>query len=340
MATARGSRARGVFAATRPAGPKPHAGTSEAIDFSILRECSDAGGDGLGFDPRTSPEIIARRLRVSPATVRRHMTLWRATGFLQGYDVLPHPGLLGGRYAARLLEFPNPVAQERAIDALRLIDGVIQIGPARNSLFVAYFVESETQSQRRFAQLRGIADTKEIGPEMYFEFAACPRRMSRSDWRLLLALRRGPEQSLLELARQVGQSVRTTSRRYGSMIDERAMMFDPIFDFSRFHQTLAVLVVTVEPPEARGDVEREIRTLHPASLRSWGPEPPDSGKKTATVSYWVTAPASALLDRLAGRVAHVAGVRDVTLWYGGSTLPVQPWLNERIEAIVRVGHAS
>jgi DNA-binding Lrp family transcriptional regulator len=312
----------------------------EPLEFLILREWSSEDLPGLGVDPRRSPEIIAKRLGVSPATVRRRLSAWRARGFLLGYDVIPHPALLGGRLAGRVLNFSEPIAQERAIDSLSLIDGMIQIAPARSMVMAVYFVGSESQAERRRRQLESIEGTTEIGPELSFEFPPCSRRMSRSDWRLVLALRRNPDASMAELADAVGQSTRTTSRRYDSLLDELAVMFDPILEFSHFYQTLAVLVASVEPAEAREQVELEIRALHPQSIHSWGPTLPDPEGATATVFLLVSAQTAAELDELIVSAAHVPGVSQVQLWYGRATLPVRPWLSERIESELRLGSSS
>jgi DNA-binding Lrp family transcriptional regulator len=310
--------------------------TLGSLDFAILRECTGEGPAGRGFDPRRSPEFIAKQLGVSPATVRRRLTQWRARGFLLGYDVLPHPGLLGGRLAARIMEFSDAIAQERAIESLSLMDGMIQILPAGTSLAAVYFLDSEAQATRRLRQLQGIAGTKWIGPEMPFEFPPCPRRMSRSDWRLVLALRHSPGAGMAELARSVGQSTRTTSRRFDSLLDEGALLFDPIFDFSRFHQTLAVLVATVAPLERREDFARQIQALYPQSVPTWGAAPIDPTGETATMTLWVTAPTAAELDGLTAQVAHIPGVSQAHLWYSRSTLPIRSWLNERIETVLRL----
>ncbi|MGA7923618.1 MAG: Lrp/AsnC family transcriptional regulator, partial [Thermoplasmata archaeon] len=144
-------------------------GPEESLDFSILREWASEDVPGLGIDPRRSPEFIAKRLGVSPATVRRRLSTWRARGFLLGYDVIPHPGLLGGRLLARVLNFASPIAEERAIRALSLIDGVIQITIARTMAMAIYFVDSESQAERRLRQLQDIEGTTEIGPEMRFD---------------------------------------------------------------------------------------------------------------------------------------------------------------------------
>jgi DNA-binding Lrp family transcriptional regulator len=307
-----------------------------SLDFAILRECSGEGPAGLGFDPRRSPEVIAKQLGVSPATVRRRLTLWRVRGFLLGYDVLPHPGLLGGRLAARTIDFPNPITQERAIGSLSLIDGMIQIVRARTMLAAVYFLDSETQAERRLRQLQGVDGASWVGPEMVFEFPPCSRRMSGLDWRLVRALRRNPEASVAQLAEEVGRSTRTTSRRFDSLLDEGALIFDPIFEFSRFYQTLAVLVVTVEPPERREEIEHQIRALYPQSIPTWGPTSPDLQRKSTTAYLWVTAPTTAELDELITRVAYIPGASNANLWYAQSTLPIRSWLNERIETVLRL----
>lgn len=304
------------------------------LDFAILCERYRVVHGGLGFDPRKSPELIARRLGVSPATVRRRFADWRAEGFMLGYDVLPHPGLLGGRLAARLLEYPDAVAQERAVRRLSLVDGVIQVIPSRTTLMVVYFLDTETQAGRRLLQLREISGTGTIGPEMSFDFPTCTRRMSRSDWRLVRALRRSPEAKLAALAVEVGQSPRTTSRRYNSLLDEGAIIFDPILDYSHFSETLAVVVAYLDAPDRSEEVRGAIRVLFRQSADSSGPSPVGSDGPIASVQTLVCARTAAEIDELAGRVAHLPGVRQVLLWYERSNVPVREWLDERIGSIL------
>jgi DNA-binding Lrp family transcriptional regulator len=223
---------------------------------------------------------------------------------------------------------------------LSLLDGMIQVNTARSMVLAVYFVDSGSQAERRLAQFHRIEGTTEIGPEMSFEFPPCSRRMSRADWRLVLALRRDPEASVAELAEEVGQSTSTTSRRYDALLDQGAVMFNPILEFSRFHETLAVMVATVEPEGMRERIEREIRAMHPQSIHSWGPTQPDRVGSIATVYLLVSAPTAAELDRLTGRVAHIPGVTQVLLWYGLATLPLRLWVTERIETVLRLSKSS
>lgn len=330
-----------VLRRARAARAPPQGTNGESLDFAILRGSYSGGNGTLGFDPRKSPERIAKELRVSPGTVRRRLGVWRDRGFLRGFDVIPNPGLLGGRFVTRVLDFQGMVAQERAIEALSLIDGMIQIIPARTMLLAFYFVDSASQSDRRLKQIESVEGTESVHPEVPYEFPPCSRRMSRSDWQLLLALRRDPEGSLRELAQRVGQSTRTTSRRYDSLLDESAMIFDPIFDFTRYYQTLANLVVCVDSTQPRDEIEREIRALCPQSIPTLGSPLRDAkGGEAATVIAWVAAPTSAELDAVAAHLARVPGVSQVNLWFPRTTLPIRPWLDERIETVLRLGAAE
>ncbi len=308
--------------------------SSGSLDFAILCAQYDERRNALGFDPRRSPESTAARLGVSPATVRRRLTEWRRDGFFLGFDVLPHPGLLGGRFAVRVLEFPNSVAQSNAIAKLRSMDGVIQMIPSNTLLMVAYFVESRAQADRRARQLTDLEGVRAVGAEMVFDFPPCTRKMSRSDWRLVQALRRDPEARLSDLASSVGHSVRTTSRRFDALLDEAALMFDPILDYARFSQSLAELVVFLDEPSSAPAVEEGVRALWPDSMRSWGPTPTDPADESAHVEFTVMARNSADMDELLARVAHLSGIEHVLLWQGRSTLPVRAWLDERIDRLV------
>ena len=333
-----GSRSPGPTTHGPPSGSRTFAPSNEpprSLDFAILCERYRDAPGGVGFDPRKSPELIARRLSVSPATVRRRLTEWRGSGFFRGYDVLPHPELLGGRWVARLLEFHDPIDQETALGSLELIDGVIQIVPSRNLLMVVYFVDSAALADRRLRQLRKIVGAREIGPEMPFLLPACPRRMTRPDWRLLRTLRRTPEAKLSVLAAEVGQSPRTTSRRLDALLDAGAIMFDPILDFSRFSQTIAVLVAYLSSPESSGEVERQIRGLFPQSEQSGGPVPVGPDGRAGAIMFRVCVRTAAELDSLVAPVARIPGVDHVLLWSERSSLPVREWLDERIETELR-----
>jgi DNA-binding Lrp family transcriptional regulator len=312
---------------------RPSSATSaRPLDFTILCERYRDAPGGLGFDPRKSPERIARALRVSPATVRRRLGEWRKSGFFLGYEVLPHPELLGGQLMGRLLEFGDAISQQKAVQFLELIDGVVQIVPSRNYLLVAYFVDSERQTQRRLLQFREIDGVRSIGPEMPFPFAPCRRRMSRADWRLVQALRNQPEASLAVLAHAVGQSPRTTSRRWDALLTAGAIVYDPILDFSRFPLNLAVLVVFLDSSQSAESVTSGIRSLLPQSERTQGPALLGPDRQDQTVQFLLCAATAAELDRDSGRVAHLPGVKEVLLWYEQTGIPVKDWLDGRIEA--------
>jgi DNA-binding Lrp family transcriptional regulator len=315
------------------AGPAPSE-PPRSLDFAILCERYRYRPGGFGFDPRKSPEVIANRLNVSPATVRRRFTEWRKDGFFLGYDVVPHPELLGGRLMARLLEFRDPIAQERAVRPLSLIDGVVRLVPSRNTFMVVYLLESPAQSERRLQQLRAIEGTLAISPEMPFPFPPCGRRMSRSDWELVRALRREPEAGIAGLADMVGQSPRTTSRRLDALLEAGAVLFDPTLDYSRFSENLAVVVAFLTDAASAEPVETGIRALFPQSAQSWGPSPLAPDGAVESVQFMVCARTTAELDERAARVGHIPGVAETLLWYERSNVPVREWLDERIERVL------
>jgi DNA-binding Lrp family transcriptional regulator len=161
--------------------------------------------------------------------------------------------------------------------------------------------------------------------------------MSLADWRLVRAVRRAPEAKLAVWAKEVGQSLRTTARRFNSLLDAGAILFDPILDYSRFSETLAVVVAYLDSPEQSEQVRSSIRALFGQSTDSSGPTPLGSDGPIGSVQTLVCAKTAAELDELTGRVAHIPGVRQVLLWYERTNLPVREWLDERIEIMVGPG---
>ena len=322
----------GIGTGVRPAS----SAARRPLDFAILCERYRDAPGGVGFDPRKSPERIARALRVSPATVRRRLGEWRKSGFFLGYEVLPHPEPLGGQLMARLLDFEDAIAQQEAVHFLELIDGVVEIVPARSSLLVVHFVESERQAQRRLLQFREIKGVRRMGPEMPFPFAPCRRKMSRADWRLLQALRNRPEASLSVLADALNQSPRTTSRRWNALLDAGAIVYDPILDFSHFPLTVAVVVALLDSPQSAEPVAGAIRSLFPQSQQSHGPATVGPDQQAQMVQFMMSAPTAAELDRVSGDVARLPGVKNVFLWYEQTSIPVRDWLDGRIEAQLKM----
>ena len=161
--------------------------------------------------------------------------------------------------------------------------------------------------------------------------------MTRSDWKLVQALRRSPEGRLGDLARDVGTSPRTVSRRYDSMLEDRAMVFDPMLDYARFPQTLATLVIDLVSPARPELIERAIREWCPLAIRSWGAVPAEPLEGAATIQLLVSARTAVEIDDLTARVAHLPGVQRVLPWHSRVILPVREWLDERIENLIRAG---
>jgi DNA-binding Lrp family transcriptional regulator len=287
------------------------------LDIDMLRELYREGAVNIaGIDPRLNATQIAHRLHVGRRRVAARLKVWKKVGFLRRYDVWLNPALLGVRGGWLNVRVDHPRSKAELFRRLALIDGVVSALDFLGEWVSVGLVGPDDRSiERKMALIRGLAGVREVeGPGSWD--APSPRRtLTPLDLRIVRALRARPEASLSETARTVGVSTRTMTRRYADLVEDWAVWFVPVFDFTALVPPVISLNLTVRRGTSQSSIARALRKNFPLVLESrLMAGLPNSPSEVVLV--FVTLPSSASseeLHRLAESLEGVESVEQLTM---------------------------
>lgn len=221
----------------------------DQLDADILREMwRDQRLIWGGLDPRLSTTGIADRLGVDRTTVWARLKAWRQEGFLVRQEVIPNPALFGAGVAVGDLRVEDPQARPQALEALRLVDGILsgldQVGPYTLLLYAS---ESQAALERCRRLVGRLPSVDEVSMCVPFEPPANTLEPTGTDWRILSALRASPDAPLHEVANDAGVSRRTLTRRYSDLLDADAIWSFPVLDFTSYRGAVLARFMAVLP---------------------------------------------------------------------------------------------
>lgn len=303
-------------------------------DLAILREMMR----GRVFfwatlDPRVSAESIARRLKLSPTTVRARLRAWRASGFLATTHVVPHPALLGLRLGAGNVRIDDVRAKPAAVESLALIPGVFtvldHVGPW---LALNVLAESDAAMERLRKLAARLPGIDEVSP-CHALAPPPPRRdaMTPLEWRMVRALRDAPDAPLARVAASVGTSTKTFARKYGALLADNMLLYVPEMDFARVGGgTVVRFIVALRPGEERARGLAALRRLprlmeaYDASIISPGPDAP--------VSLWMHLPSVSAIEETTREILAIPGVVESEHVVPVRGVFARAWIDEMVDA--------
>jgi DNA-binding Lrp family transcriptional regulator len=295
----------------------PPALDPSSLDIDIIREMYRDGAVNIaGVDPRLNASRIAQRLHVGRRRVAARLSAWKVVGFLRRYDVWVHPALVGVQGSWLSLRVDHPRRKPDLFRQLGLVDGVASaLDFLGDWVSVGLVAADDRMLARKTALLQSLAGVREVeGPGPWL--APPPKRpLTPLDLRIVRALREQPEAMLSTIARRVGVSTRTMTRRYSDLVDDGAVWFVPVFDFTALVPPVVSLNLTVRSGTPPAGVARALRQRFPLILESrfLGGVP---GSGTELVLVFVVLPSAARLDdlhHLAETIDGVVGVEPLTM---------------------------
>ncbi len=311
----------------------------DSIDFDIFRFLFPGGVFRWhGIDPRISMAQVAEQAGIGSNAVRQRIARWRQVGFLRGYDVRPNPYLFGANLLATEIPVPDPLGTDRVLEDLGLIDGVTDAWEAfhedQRVVIVRYITEAPAAAARREKLLARLTPTGTLARRIALWVNPCTHELSSLDWRIVRAFAQSPQSSFHVIAREVGITPKTLTRRYSELLDSNALWWVPVFDFTQF--PAAVLVIAPNDPGARESVIRELRIRFP----HWAPI--DSGSESLYGNgiagfFHVNCACVTAVDRLVREILGISGVDRVARYFPGRNVTYRAWFDQRIEERLRSG---
>lgn len=231
----------------------------DALDFKIFREIFYSSWP-FQWTVRAPFTEVARKLQVTDDTVRSRIRRMQESGFLRGWETVVNPSVLG--LQAVMIEVPpiSPKKTDECIEIISLMEGSRWIFPFESGrMRLMFFLRDGPHLDRVVACIGKITGTR---PERWHLNVERSRvRLTRSDWKLIAAIRRDSRRSVHEIEKATGLPRRTLQRRLTRLIESRAIFTSPVNDLSRMGS--ARIVSLRIPPDADVDPQEVIHKVIP-----------------------------------------------------------------------------
>lgn len=182
----------------------------------------------LQWDVRTSLADIATKASVDEDTVRRRLQRFYDTGFVQHWELIVNPSLIGLKGAVVEIATKDSLEKEALLERIKLVDGTRWIFNYYGADLAAIIFYSNNSDLEK--KLNGVSSTSAQYNVSDWSVPPCKLKLSDTDWRMIWSLRKDPRKDYSELASELGISIKTVGRRVGRMNDGLAFFLDANLD--------------------------------------------------------------------------------------------------------------
>ena len=299
----------------------------DLLDLKIFRS--------LGFLPygaasadlsRLNPWVIGKKVGVDGSTVKLRLHRMRTNGFIQYFQVYPNFHLLGVRGAAYVFDVGDVVRKGDVIGRCALVDGVTEVHNFLGTRVCIDFTFQTPSDERRrlelFRTLTGCAT-----PRKFYEREMPPVdiQLSRTDWRILKALRYRAFRPLPQVARELGLAPKTVRRRFERMAAHNALIVVPVVNPAHLAHTITYrLLLRIAPDDWEEGVGRLLADFDESYFLTRLTPP-------ASAALYLTARTLAETEDALIRARQIVGVEDARLLVLREIREYTEWLDAAID---------
>ena len=213
------------------------------LDVRIFRELGSP--NSRQWNVRETYSGIAKRIGVDEETVRRRVKRAERLGSVTGWKMVPNPHLIGCECVCMDLGVKVEENKEHVISKLKQINGMIKILDFRGiGLQLTVYYPNETELKDMTDQVWSVCDLKNDPTVWKVSFPSLNYYKSKSiDWMIIREMLEDARKSIDPVSKSIGVSVRTVSRRFTSMIEERAVYLQGTPNFENFSGLSCVFLV-------------------------------------------------------------------------------------------------
>jgi len=205
--------------------------TPDDLDIHIIRAL--ASPTSFQWDVRISFATVAKGLAIDEETVRNRLRHMNEVGFLQGWQLILNPSLLGREAAIVELRVGASESKPEVISRLRLLEGVTLIDNFYGSKLAVQTLYENAATLAR--QVRLIASLCGWPRPVSWKlgFPPCELTPTTTDWRIIQALRQNARGRLSDVSRSLRISTRTVKRHLKHLVEGNAFYLDPVLDLGK-----------------------------------------------------------------------------------------------------------
>jgi DNA-binding Lrp family transcriptional regulator len=202
--------------------------TPDDLDIRIIKAL--ASPHSFQWDVRISFARVAAGLKIDEETVRNRLKHMNQVRFLKGWQLILNPWLLGREAAIVELRVDGSESKSEVISRLKLLEGVTLIDDLYGKeLAVTTLYENSSTLER---QVRLMASLCGDSTPVSWRLGFPPSKLipTRTDWRIMQALRRDGRGRLSDVASNLHLSTRTVKRRMTQLVEGNAFYLDPVLN--------------------------------------------------------------------------------------------------------------
>ncbi len=295
--------------------------TPDDLDIRIVRAL--ASPHSFQWDVRISYARVAAGLKVDEETVRNRLQRMNDARFLLGWQLVLNPVLLGREAAIVEMHVGDTTSKPEAISQLKMVEGVMQIDDFYGrELAVLTLYENEAALARQvnlFSSLCGCPTPV----SWRLGFPACELTPTKTDWRIIQALRKTGRARLSDVARGLRVGTRTVKRRLLNLVEGNAFYLDPLLDVGKVGGVRCRFWVTTEPSQKQAVDKAILSQMHRIISTHTAP-------KEYSLFIAHLANASEVQETLKW-IKKLQGVREARSTIEVEHIHVQDWLEGEIE---------
>lgn len=240
---------------------------TDDLQVRILRELTSPAS--FRWDIRESYASIGKKLGVDAETVRKRVKRAREHGFLQSWRLIPNPDVLGQESAGIHFDVADESRKPELIEQVKLMDGVVLVVDFHGqALRLVFYSETERDLSRRIQLVASLCGARNL---VRWTGGIPPSEaiLTKTDWKIVKALRKEPRRNLAEVASEVGVSARTVKRRLARMTGARAFYMLSTVKGSGYTGVIANFLIFCPDETKKAGVDRGMPTKLPRVVFSF-----------------------------------------------------------------------
>ncbi|MGQ0534471.1 MAG: Lrp/AsnC family transcriptional regulator [Methanobacteriota archaeon] len=306
----------------------------DALDIRILRTM---GLFPYGKVPRgpdaLKPGYVAKKIGVTPETVRERIQRMEKAGLIAGYQVYPNLRHLGLEASAYIFVVEDEAKLAGVPQAIKPIDGLLDafyfLGP---EMCVDLAYRGPRDRDRKLHLLSSAMGGAAMHEFYVQDMPRTEEPLSNLDWRILRALRGRARRPLVEVAEDVGVGYRTVKRRHDRMATQGDFFAVPLLDPGKEGGLLPVALLFYLAKDAPRRTPGEIlKAYDDRFIQTTVPVSPALGN--FDMMAFAESPADVEALRLRGM--RIPGVEKVRALLIRGADDHSEWIDDLVEAKVR-----
>jgi DNA-binding Lrp family transcriptional regulator len=212
---------------------------------------------------RQSNAALAKKLGVDEETVRNTVERMRRSGFLKSWSISLNPHALGMECESIVVGIREEKLQpkQEIVTRLKDVDGVVAIFSFMKDplLRMVLYYADDQDLERKIRLISSICGAREPRMSWKIPFPLPDLELKKTDWQIIGLLLKNSKRSVSEIAKAVGVSSRTVTRRLELMMEQNSFFLSPVVDAANVDGFLYHFVISFRDQSVKPGADQRLR---------------------------------------------------------------------------------